>query len=153
MIRTSYEWGDIDEEEWEAHYTEVEAANVPIDEAHRQAIEEWQASIDRWRSERSASDATFEAAVVERERLLEVWERRHADAEAVRERWIETHDRVFGRWSEDIGVLVGDIKDAFPRGVNGYPMFSACRTIHREDWERARKAIDLEEERRKEIPV
>lgn len=52
-----------------------------------------------------------------------------------------------------IGVLWEFIDKALPRGINGYPMFASLRVLNRTDWDRARKAIAAELERRKDIHV
>lgn len=54
---------------------------------------------------------------------------------------------------KNIGVLWEYIAQAEPRSINGYPMFMNCRMLNKNDWARARKAIALELERRKEIHV
>lgn len=50
---------------------------------------------------------------------------------------------------ETVGEVIGDLKDAGPRAINGYPMFMSCRVVHRDDWsvivaryEKARAALD-----------
>jgi 8-oxo-dGTP pyrophosphatase MutT (NUDIX family) len=42
---------------------------------------------------------------------------------------------------------------ALPRGINGYPMFGSMRLMHVDDWARALKGIEAEEERRKDIKI
>lgn len=63
----------------------------------------------------------------------------------------------FAGWPEEalnnVGVLYSEYSKAFPRTVNGYPMFGEFRILHKKDWERASKAINRELERRKEIEV
>ena len=54
---------------------------------------------------------------------------------------------------ETIGLIYEDMSKAMPRSVNGMPMFMSCHIMHIEDWERARKAIDAEFDRRKSIEV
>lgn len=53
----------------------------------------------------------------------------------------------------DTGLLWEWIREAGPRGINGMPMFTSHRAMHKDDWERAKKAIVAELERRKEIKV
>jgi hypothetical protein len=52
-----------------------------------------------------------------------------------------------------VGVLWEYMNKAGPRGINGYPMFMSLRVLNRTDWDRARKAIAAELERRKDIHV
>jgi hypothetical protein len=35
---------------------------------------------------------------------------------------------------ENVGQIIGDMKDTFPRSVNGYPIFHTCRFIDKKDW-------------------
>lgn len=35
---------------------------------------------------------------------------------------------------DNIGQIIGDMKDTLKMGVNGYPIFHSCRFIHKEDW-------------------
>lgn len=63
----------------------------------------------------------------------------------------------FDGWSEDdmgeIGVIYEYISKAGPKCINGCPIFMSLRMLHRDDWERCRKAILREQERREEIEV
>lgn len=42
---------------------------------------------------------------------------------------------------DNIGQIIGDMKDRFPMGVNGYPIFHACSFIHKEDWKLIREKV------------
>ncbi len=35
---------------------------------------------------------------------------------------------------ENVGQIIGDMRDTFGMGVNGYPIFHSCRLIYKEDW-------------------
>lgn len=63
----------------------------------------------------------------------------------------------FEGWTEDecskVGCVWEHMKEAGPRSINGMPMFFSLRTMHVEDWARARAAIEVEIKRRKEIVV
>ncbi len=54
---------------------------------------------------------------------------------------------------EDIGILWEYMDRAGPRSINGYPIFTSMRVMHRLDWERAKKAIVREQERQKAIEI
>ena len=58
----------------------------------------------------------------------------------------------FSEWKEediaDIGILWEFWSKAGPRAINGYPMFTSAHYMHKDDWERARKAILRELDRR-----
>ena len=43
------------------------------------------------------------------------------------------------------------MKDAGPRGINGFPMFFSLSVLHKEDWERVKAAILREQEREVEV--
>ncbi len=52
-----------------------------------------------------------------------------------------------------IGCLYEYYDKAGPRSINGFPMFFSFHLLHVDDWERAKAAIEKEEERRKGIEV
>lgn len=54
---------------------------------------------------------------------------------------------------KDVGLIWEHIGQAMPWGVNGCPMFTSCRLMHREDWARARLAAKAEWERRQRIEL
>jgi len=54
---------------------------------------------------------------------------------------------------EKVGLLWEHMSQAGYRGINGYPTFMSLRVMHKDDWERARKAIITELDRRKNITV
>ena len=53
----------------------------------------------------------------------------------------------------DIGIIWEHMSKAGPRAVNGMPMFMSFHIMGKEDWERARTAINKELKRREEIEV
>jgi hypothetical protein len=54
---------------------------------------------------------------------------------------------------QNIGLFWEYMHTAGPRAVNGLPMFMSMRFMHRDDAERAFKAIDRERKRQQEIEV
>lgn len=54
---------------------------------------------------------------------------------------------------KDIGLLYEYLDAQGPRSINGYPSFSSLRLMSKSDWERARVAIGMEMERRKNIAL
>jgi hypothetical protein len=151
--RSDLEWGYLSEEDWESIKSEVRETNEAkirsweeasllwaekvdqditnrdrVDQEYKLRLEEWQASLDQHRE-----------AVQERERIVQEWESRYRELNQT--------------WLQDVGVLMGNLKETFPRSINGYPIFSAFQVIHREDWERIRKALDKEAERAKNIEI
>ena len=52
-----------------------------------------------------------------------------------------------------VGCIYEYMSEAGPRSVNGYPIFFSMRFLHVEDWKRACKAIEREQERRGSIKL
>ena len=52
-----------------------------------------------------------------------------------------------------MGAIIGSMKDAMPRGINGYPMFGSVRLIHKDDWERISPAVRREQDRAQSLVV
>lgn len=54
---------------------------------------------------------------------------------------------------DSIGILYEDISKAGPRSINGLPNFFSFRLMNVGDWERCRKAIAREQERREDFEI
>jgi hypothetical protein len=54
---------------------------------------------------------------------------------------------------ERVGAIWEWLDKAGRRSINGYPSFMSMHVINKDDWERARAAIDVEMKRRKEIEI
>jgi hypothetical protein len=54
---------------------------------------------------------------------------------------------------DQIGVIWEYRDKAGPMDVNGMPSFFSCRIMHKDDWKRAVKAYEKENERRKGIEL
>jgi hypothetical protein len=54
---------------------------------------------------------------------------------------------------KQIGCLYEFYEKALPRSMNGKPMFMSFKMLHIDDWTRAMKAIDREQDRRKSIEL
>ena len=50
-----------------------------------------------------------------------------------------------------VGIIYEYLSEALPRSLNGMPMFPSLKMLNAEDWNRCRKAILREMERRQEI--
>ncbi len=63
----------------------------------------------------------------------------------------------FVDWKDEeiakLGIAWEWIREAGPRGVNGFPNFFSVRLMHIDDWKRAHKAYETEMKRRKTIKV
>jgi hypothetical protein len=152
-MRSALEWEDIEDEEWETHLAEVEAEN-------RERIAKWDAESMAWHdaeikaaSVRRQIDADYDAEIKKWEAELSSHKERNAAREAAKAAWVEKYERIFSRWGEEIGCLVGDMKNTFPRSINGYPMFHAFQVVHRDDWARIDAAARREAERMQNIEV
>lgn len=53
----------------------------------------------------------------------------------------------------NLGVLWEWNSKAGLRSINGMPTFTSCNMLHKDDWDRARNAVNAEMDRRKSIKV
>lgn len=132
---------------------------------HEAAVAEWEATVLRDHEEACRNAVlAHEAALAAHEEAVERWKAhvetlRRAHKEAVKAWEAEAkkvdarHREVMATWLRDLGVVWEYYDKAGPRGINGYPCFFSCHLMHREDWERARRAADKEHERRKQIDL
>jgi len=56
-------------------------------------------------------------------------------------------------YAEKVGLIYEYTDTAAPRSINGCPCFFSHRLMHVDDWERVRKVISVEEERRENLVV
>jgi hypothetical protein len=146
-VQRLFDWGDMEADEYEAIAAKVKAANdVRIKEWTDRTLD-WDKSLDDRKDEIRRIDEAYNQALEDWQESIEDFERKAPEREAARQAWIEEHDAIFSEWGSQVGVLMGDMDDAFPRGVNGYPMFSAMKVIHKDDWDRIRAAIIREQDR------
>lgn len=120
----------------------VASATAVVERDHRILLDDYLAALKAYRKERHAWRAlveTWEEGEEGLARRLEVWE---AGAKV----WQDTI-------AQNLGVIYAYHKDALPRGVNGYPMFTSCAVLHKLDWDMVRKAIDRELARQKDIDL
>jgi hypothetical protein len=141
------EWGEATEDE-------VACAKDDLQTENRRRIREWQDASFAWQDaldERTQACGALDAAY---EETMTAWRDSlpaHEDAKAARQKahddWVEKHDRIFADWGANIGEIMGHMKDSFPRGINGCPMFHAVTVIHKDDWSRIEAAIIREQSR------
>ena len=86
------------------------------------------------------------------ETMAEAREAREAALKA-REEYEVRYREVFTEWTADVGAVVGNMKDAMPRGINGYPMFGRVLLIHKDDWGRIYAAVRREQDRAQSLVV
>jgi hypothetical protein len=95
----------------------------------------------------------------QRERVRE-WREAHAAwkvqmdamADSVKA-WEVRKDAYYADLGSNLGVIYAYMRDAGPRSINGYPMFSACTLLHKADWEIVRAAILREQDRMKNMEL
>lgn len=147
-------WGRLLEADVLPQYHEAVAAHeVELAEwrrtalaAHGDALAEWNRTVESMRAAHTETMAAHaEALAAVRARNAEV--RRRFD-EAM-SRWEADRKTLYSEWYADLGVIYAEMRYALPRGINGYPMFTRCGLMHREDWDTVRAAVDREWDRLK----
>ena len=147
------EWGMLDKDDLREAKAHVERLNAPLRLAHEQAVKAWQEECEAVRARNTRAKEKFAAAQAQYEASRAAWQvecerlkQEHALLAAEHE---QLKKRVFSLWLRDFGTVVGYMSDAGPRAINGYPMFSACRFIRRDEWVKVYEAVNREWERRK----
>jgi len=146
-VQRKFDWGDMDADEYEVHASKVKAENDRRIKEWTDASLDWDRSLDARTEEIERINKAYEEALEEWQEALDGHPEKVAEREALRKDWIARHDELFSEWGADVGVLMGEMKHSFPRGVNGYPMFHSMRVIHKDDWDRIRTAIIREQDR------
>lgn len=153
---------DVDfKERWgEAGPGELETAKIAVNnvkdrisqvhvDAEAEATENFRTSLRDYRMElvgyREAR-RSFRSAV----RVVEETKR---NLQAQIEAWETARDEHNNRADQELGVIYAPMKDAAPRGINGYPIFFSCDFLHKEDWAIARKVIEREQARQKDLDL
>ena len=152
-IQSDLEWGYIPEEEREDILRELKEENQKRIRAWEEGTSHWMDLLDSDRIRREEVDATHAEAIRAWEDSLSKHEEAVREREALKADWENKNRELITEWAQDIGVVMGNMKDTFPRGINGFPMFHAIQMIHKEDWVRIRSALIREQERAKEIEV
>ncbi len=152
-ILSDIEWGYIPEEEREALLEKLREENQQRIRAWEEASMVWMERLDADTRARTEVDALYEES-------LRVWEeslsKHEADVAArnlLREEWSTKYKAFMSEWAEDLGVVFGNMKDTFPRAINGFPMFHSVSMVHKEDWTRIKTALIREMERSRELEV
>lgn len=148
-----FDWGLLDADDLREAKANVEVLNAPLRLAHAQAVEAWPQECEAVRARNIAREDDFVDAQAQYEAAKAAWEvecarlnQEHALRTAGRE---QLKKRVFSLWMRDFGTIVGDMADAGPRAINGYPILSAFRFIRRDEWAKVYDAVTREWERRK----
>jgi hypothetical protein len=170
-VLDSVEWGEIDESEVAA-YREGEGA-------FQERLAQWQVQVwQPWKDKVTDLQGKYNADLAVHTSKHNAWVSECAEREAehaktreslrdVLDAWGEadrqyridkaSHDRIVGRayqhHFQNLGVIWEWMDKAGPRAINGYPIFFSCRIMHAEDWNRAKRAIIREQERRGTIEI
>lgn len=170
-IIEAVEWGEIDESEIDDYR---EGRGAFLERLAKWQVEKWQPwkdTVDDLRGKHEADIAAYEAQVAAWEAecatLQSGYDAEMAGLQEALDAWAEAdrkyraekahYDRIIGRayqhHFQHLGLFWEWMSAAGPRSVNGYPIFFSCRIMHTEDWERARRAIIREQERRESIEL
>jgi len=152
-LKSDVEWGDAEPEEWGAHLAKVEAQNQALLRAWEQEVEKHDVLRKAYQTVCGLVDAAHEKTLEDWREELASFQDRVVERERLRKEWTDKYDRVFKLWGSDLGVMVGDMRKAAPRSINGHPIFFGFEVIHRDDWDRIYNALVRETERSKTIEV
>lgn len=150
-------WDRAPKEAVNQYFLDISDQNALKMAEHQATVEECEASFQKelanWEENcRKTADQNAEG----QRAYAEAWDLREREHESVlkaRKEWQELRDRWCQEYAEQLGVIWEWMSQAGPRSINGYPTFSSHRLLHRDDWERARKALAREQERRESIEV
>lgn len=113
------------------HRKEIDAAL----EAHRLALIEHEAECNQIQAEHDEAVEAYKQAVLGFDKAMEDYEEAEAVYQEKREVWIKAQ-------TDEIGIVWEYHSKSLPRSINGLPCFMSCRIMHKDDWERATKALD-----------
>ena len=112
----------------------------------RELDQQWEAEYQIAKAKHDEEMAEWGAECDSLENRHAEWEREHAISNAAYQGFGE-------QYLKDLGCIYEHMSKAGPRGINGYPMFMSCHLMHKEDWERALKAILREQKRQEGLEV
>jgi len=159
-IRARMDWDEADEIDLKTYLDNVDDEKTLLDadwaktKAQYHASSPTQEDLDLWASQRDAQAAEYFEAQRAHEREQEGYGAKLAAYEVDLEDHHELHGEITQRYLANLGLIYEYFDQAVSTmAINGFPTFGSCRLMHREDWERAQKAITKELERRKDIQV
>ena len=124
-----------------AYQQEVREINQGIKQENDQVLATWKQACQKIQQQHKAALRRYSKA-------QQAFEAEQRNIEGATQTWQTAQDRYHvaraaakAELYRDYGCIYGDVKDAFPRSINGYPMFHTVGALHRDDWERAKKAI------------
>ena len=154
-VRLDLEFGDLDDDD-----EVVVETRARIVAENTKRIREWETASLAWDKAVESESRVRREIDADHSEAVKAWEAdlaQHTEAVEARkqaqEDWRARYDDVFGEWLSDLGEIMGRMKDSFPRGINGYPIFHAVTLIHKDDWTRIKAAILREQERAETLAV
>jgi hypothetical protein len=150
---SAVEWGESDPQELEIETLRIQDMNAKAQLAWKRERGEWETALAAFKEECEKVDASYAQEVAEWKSTLDAHETKVAERKRLHDDWVARHDELFSEWMDDLGVMWGHTRDSFPRGVNGFPMFYVVGTVHKEDWNRVRLAVEREIERSQTFEV
>jgi hypothetical protein len=147
-------WGRLLEEDVLPPYEDALARHeASLDEWRRNTLTAHEVALDEHRERCRVLTEEHEARMVAHAAACDVVRERTTTAYAAyteaKGRYDAESKEVYRQWTADVGIVYEYYDKAGPRGINGYPMFTSCRILHREDWDIVRPAVQREYERRK----
>jgi len=153
QIQSAIEWTDSPPDAMDTYLAEVGRENEVRAAKYKTEVLKWEQATEEWGRTCEALVLNFDmkmdeygAALASYEERRNVWENLTARASAVRQGFMQQYTSTLGCIWEDIG-------EAGPRAINGYPMFMSMSMMNKDDFERARKAIERELVHQQEIEV
>jgi len=134
------------------YHAAVAAHEAAMDDWRRTVDEPYERDLEAYREQCTAMEAAHASAIAEYEAAVAAVRIRNDAAVAAHRdaltAWASAAMDAYREWSFDLGVVYEHYDKAGPRGINGYPMFTSLRMLHREDWEVVRAAAIREQKRR-----
>jgi len=135
-----------------------------VKDRNAKAKAEWEAEVAglsgehkktraKWRRQCKNLKDKHQKALQEYAAEVEAWETENAEIIAAHKARKAVEEEVFKERAENIGIVWEYMKQANPMGINGMPTFFSMRIMHREDWDRCRKAINRQLEAQRDLEV
>jgi len=160
QIQSDIDWEQSGEETLAAYLKDVEAQNEALRAEYEKTLGAHQAAWEKVQENYSNARALYKDELRAHKQALAEHEDHVRGHALLKRQWDIAKARrgavvegFLKQWLANIGILYEYMSQAGPRSINGCPMFFSVRYMHREDWCRARGAIQREEERRQNITL
>ncbi len=153
QVQSDWEWDEITQEEYDAHLEEVVLTNEDRAKRYKIRLDAYPTKLREWEEECERIRQEYDQACQAVQDELSRWADKAREAREAYDAWVEKHDRIFSKWGSEIGCLIAPMKNAFPRSINGHPMFHSFTIIHKDDWSRIHNACVRESERMENLEV